>query len=106
LAAALLGRLPFLLLLFYLVMSLITLFAYGLDKSAAMNNRQRTREDTLHLLALFCGWPGALFAQTAFRHKSRKREFQTAFWVMVGLNCGLLLWLTTEHGSSLWRGIQ
>jgi hypothetical protein len=32
-----------------------------------------------------------LLAQRAFRHKSRKRDFQIVFWVTVVINCGVLL---------------
>ncbi|MCA3055649.1 MAG: DUF1294 domain-containing protein [Burkholderiales bacterium] len=104
--AALAGRLPFELVLLYLVMSIVTLVVYGLDKSAAMNNRRRTPEDTLHLLALVGGWPGALFAQVAFRHKSRKRGFQITFWVVVILNTAALLWLASDSGNALWRSLK
>ncbi len=99
------GRLPFSILGIYLVMSVVTLFAYGLDKSAAMNNRYRTSEQTLHVLAFACGWPGALFAQAAFRHKSSKREFQFVFWFVVILNLIALTWLASDSGNELWRSL-
>ena len=56
----------------YGLVSLVTFIAYAIDKSAAQANRWRTRESTLHLLAMLGGWPGALLAQHALRHKSRK----------------------------------
>lgn len=43
--------------------SLITFFAHDTDKKRASRNAWRTPETTLHLLALFGGWPGALAAQ-------------------------------------------
>ncbi|WP_233151712.1 DUF1294 domain-containing protein [Pelomonas sp. KK5] len=43
-------------------------------------------ERTLHLLALACGWPGALLGRQLLRHKSAKRPFSTIFWLTVGLN--------------------
>ncbi|MGL6122255.1 MAG: DUF1294 domain-containing protein, partial [Shewanella sp.] len=54
----------------YLTLSLLTFIAYAIDKSAAKRNKWRTKESTLHLLALMGGWPGALFAQNLLRHKS------------------------------------
>jgi uncharacterized membrane protein YsdA (DUF1294 family)/cold shock CspA family protein len=99
------GRLPFALVLLYLAMSVVTLIVYGLDKSAAMNNRRRTPEDTLHLLALVGGWPGALFAQVAFRHKSSKRGFQVTFWIIVLINSAGVAWLSTDAGIRLWRSV-
>lgn len=91
-AAAFGGKLPKAVLALYLVASLITFFAYAFDKSAALNNRWRTQESTLHLFALLGGWPGALAAQRLLRHKSKKTSFQTVFWGTVFLNCGVLGW--------------
>lgn len=66
--------------------------AYGLDKSAAARGRPRTRERTLHLLALAGGWPGALAGQRVFRHKTQKVPFRIALGLTVLLHCGALAW--------------
>ena len=102
-ALAFLGRTPPVVPFIYVIASGITFIAYGFDKSAAMNARWRTREGTLHLLSVLGGWPGALVAQQMFRHKSRKLEFQIAFWLTVLLNCGVLGWFATEAGVSAIR---
>jgi uncharacterized membrane protein YsdA (DUF1294 family) len=99
-AAVFVGKLPFVVLAFYLGASAVSFVAYALDKSAARYGRWRTAEGTLHLFGLVGGWPGALFAQRVFRHKSRKVEFQRVFWITVGLNCLGLSWLLTERGSA------
>lgn len=88
-----LSKVPTLILLVYGAMSVLAFAAYGMDKSAAVNNRWRTQESTLHLMGLLGGWPGALFAQDVFHHKSRKTEFQFVFWITVMLNCVALAWL-------------
>ncbi len=98
--SALAGRLPMAVLGWYLVASLVAFSAYALDKSAARNDRWRTRESTLHLFALVGGWPGALAAQRRLRHKSSKRSFQIGFWVTVILNCGALAWLLPPAGAA------
>jgi uncharacterized membrane protein YsdA (DUF1294 family)/cold shock CspA family protein len=94
------SRMPLAVLLAYAGASLVALILYGADKSAAENNRWRTPESTLHVVALFGGWPGALIAQGVFRHKSTKEEFQTVFWTTVVLNCAALLWLL-ESGKAV-----
>lgn len=71
-------------------LSLLALAFYMYDKSAAQRGNQRTPERTLHLIALFGGWPGALLAQGLFRHKSSKRSFQQVFWATVVLNLAAL----------------
>lgn len=85
-----LGLLPLAIGGLYLTSSIVTFLVYAIDKSAAQNDRRRTRESTLHLLGFVGGWPGALLAQKTLRHKSKKQEFQTIFWVTVIANCFLL----------------
>jgi uncharacterized membrane protein YsdA (DUF1294 family) len=75
----------------YAGMSLLTFVVYAMDKAAAQANRWRTAESTLHLLALACGWPGALLAQQWLRHKSAKQKFRTVFWATVVLNVAGLI---------------
>lgn len=74
----------------YLTLSLLTFIAYAIDKSAAKGGRWRTKESTLHLLALMGGWPGALFAQNLLRHKSVKASFRNVFWLTVVVNLAVL----------------
>jgi uncharacterized membrane protein YsdA (DUF1294 family)/cold shock CspA family protein len=97
------GMMPMAVLWFYLAASLVAFVAYALDKSAAQNDRWRTQESTLHLLALAGGWPGALAAQRLLRHKSSKRSFQIAFWATVVLNGGALAWLFTSAEAAALR---
>ena len=75
----------------YLVASLITFAVYALDKRAAAGGRWRTKESTLHLLAVAGGWPGALIAQRLLRHKTQKQPFRAIFLGSIAVNCGVLL---------------
>lgn len=95
------GTLSFEVVVIYFVMSLITFIAYAMDKSAAEKGRWRTKESTLHLFSLMCGWPGAYFGQTKFRHKSSKLEFKNVYWVTVFLNIGGLVWLNKDKATLL-----
>lgn len=101
--ATLLGKLPHHIASLYLAASLIAFVAYAWDKSAARRNRWRTRESTLHLLALIGGWPGALLAQSTLRHKSSKPAFQLVFHATVLLNCLLFAFLLTPQGRLTLR---
>ncbi len=74
-----------------LLISLATFVAYASDKRRAKTGRWRIPENTLHLLSLIGGWPGALLAQRLLRHKNRKPSFQTVFWLSVLLHVGLWL---------------
>lgn len=66
---------------------------------SARDGRWRIAENTLHLLALLGGWPGALLAQYRLRHKSSKPAFLIIFWATVLLNCGALGLLLTPTGG-------
>lgn len=66
--------------------SLVAFAVYGIDKSAARRGAPRISEQTLLLIGLAGGWPGALVAQQLFRHKTRKRSFRRLFWATVAVN--------------------
>lgn len=87
------------------LLSLITYLAYAADKSAARQGAWRTQENTLHLLALAGGWPGALIARHRLRHKSRKPSFRLMFWITVVVNCGALVWLFSSPGVQLLQAL-
>jgi len=70
----------------YAVASLLTFVLYWRDKHSALKDRWRTPETTLHFFELVGGWPGALVAQQVFRHKTRKLNYQLAFWLIVVLH--------------------
>lgn len=101
LASARSGLLPWMLIAAYAVVSTVAFVAYAADKSAAINDRWRTPESRLHLLALAGGWPGALLAQRLLRHKSGKLSFQLLFWATVALHFAVLGWLVSPAGSVL-----
>lgn len=77
----------------YAFMSTITILVYKWDKRLAIdtaNQTLRVPERSLHILALVCGWPGALIAQQWFRHKSQKRSFIVVLWLTIFLNMSVL----------------
>jgi uncharacterized membrane protein YsdA (DUF1294 family)/cold shock CspA family protein len=70
----------------YVGFSIVTVFAYAFDKSAAVAGRWRSSEQSLLILRLVGGWPGGLLAQQLLRHKSNKASFRSAFWATVLVN--------------------
>jgi uncharacterized membrane protein YsdA (DUF1294 family) len=68
------------------IMSFVTFIAYGFDKRRARTDGRRVPEKTLHLMALFGGWPGALMGQRIFRHKTQKLSFRIVFWLCVAIH--------------------
>ncbi|KEF31264.1 hypothetical protein D777_01613 [Marinobacter nitratireducens] len=87
------GYLPLEFLAAYGGVSLVVFAMYWIDKRAAQRGGQRVAEKTLHLFEVCCGWPGALLAQQALRHKTRKGSYRFVFWLAVLVNLGALGWL-------------
>lgn len=92
------GKLPFVVLIAYLVASCVAYLAYVFDKAASLKGQWRTPESTLHLFSLVGGWPGAMLAQRMVRHKTQKQSFQVTYWATVVLNCAVLAWLLSPTG--------
>ena len=97
---------PIIVLLWQIAISVAAYVIYAWDKSSAKNNRWRTSESTLHMLALAGGWPGALYAQQVLRHKSKKESFRIGFWVTVLLSVAIVIWLRTSEGRDLLKPIS
>lgn len=104
-ALTLIWRVPLLVGAGYLALSLVCFVVYARDKSSARSGRRRTPENTLHLLALFGGWPGALLAQQYLRHKSSKASFRAVFWLTVLLNIAGFVLLSSPQGGS-WHWLR
>lgn len=76
--------------LIFLVLHLIsinfvTFVAYGVDKRAARSGLWRIPENQLHSLEFMGGWCGAIIGQKFFRHKNKKRSYQSFFWALLAL---------------------
>lgn len=81
----------------------VLLFAlYGWDKRSARNGGRRVPENTLHLLALLGGWPGAWLARPFFRHKTAKQPFCALFYLTVAANIAVLCWAAYSGGMPDW----
>ncbi len=92
---------------FYVLASFVTFCVYAIDKAAAKNDRGRIPENSLHLLELVGGWPGALVAQRLLRHKSIKFSYQIMYWLCVVGNILLLAWLVrTGHLNEVLHAIK
>ena len=62
-----------------LLVNVLTLAIYGVDKMAARRAWRRVPESTLLVFGLVGGWAGAIAGQQLFRHKTQKQPFRTWF---------------------------
>lgn len=100
------GKLPPFCFWGYLTVSLLTFLMYANDKIAAKRDAWRTPEGSLHVLSLLGGWPGAIVAQQTLRHKSKKPEFRTVFWITAVMNCAVFTLFATPLGPPVLRFLR
>jgi uncharacterized membrane protein YsdA (DUF1294 family) len=81
----------------YLGASALSVAVYGIDKFAARRGGDRVPEAMLLSLGAIGGWPGAIVAQQAFRHKTVKRGFRALFWCTVIVNVAVFAWGFVGH---------
>ncbi len=78
--------------IFILVMSVITFFVFGWDKWKTKNDKWRTPESTLFLLAIFGGSVGALLGMQVWRHKTQHWSFRLGIPIILILQAAGLVW--------------
>jgi uncharacterized membrane protein YsdA (DUF1294 family)/cold shock CspA family protein len=86
--------------LLYLALSILAFAMYAADKRAAQRGGWRTPENTLLVVGVIGGWPGAIVAQQLLRHKTKKLSFRTRFWLTVVINVlvfVVLVWYFNAH---------
>lgn len=91
-SVALIRGMPIWVSVLYAGASLLCFAFYAVDKAAARAGRDRIPESMLLSLGLVGGWPGAIVAQQAFRHKTSKPAFRLRFWITVATNIALFAW--------------
>jgi uncharacterized membrane protein YsdA (DUF1294 family) len=74
----------------YLLISVVTFIAYGIDKRKARLSKWRVKEQTLHIMEMLGGWPGGFIAQRVFRHKWKKTKYLVVFYAIVTVH--VLIW--------------
>ena len=78
-----------------LVVNMITIAAFAIDKRRSSTGAWRIPESRLLWFAALGGSPGALWARNRFRHKTRKQPFvghlQVIAMVQVGVIAGLAI---------------
>lgn len=70
-------------LILVVIMSLITLIVYKIDKVKAIKNKYRIKEKTLIILSFLFGSCGGLVGMYVIRHKNRHIKFIITNWLFL-----------------------
>jgi uncharacterized membrane protein YsdA (DUF1294 family) len=96
-AAASIHRLPWIVLLFYVGISIVTFGAYWIDKIIAQmiaqrkcNKCRRIADRTLHWFGLAGGWSGAWLGQQLVRNKNLQPDFKGMLYISAFLHIAIL----------------
>lgn len=78
---------------YLILLSLITFFAYKIDKKKAIKGKWRTKEKVLLLLSFLGGAYGGYLAMIIFRHKTKAEHwyFSTINWLGIIIHTALIL---------------
>ena len=81
---------------YFAAMSLLTFFAYGIDKLKAKKGAWRISEKTLLGLGAVGGALGGLLGMNAFRHKTRHRYFWVVNFAALAIHLAVLIALANR----------
>ena len=82
---------------YILVINLISLAAYGIDKRKAIKGKWRVPESTLIIMAVIGGSIGALAGMKLFHHKTKKKKFSfgvpAILVIQILAGCAVYFWI-------------
>jgi len=70
---------------FLVLLSIVTFFAYAIDKRKAKSGAYRTKEKTLLFLSFFGGAFGGYPAMLIYRHKTKAEHWYFTFVNIIGI---------------------
>lgn len=77
--------------LYFIVINLMALIIYGIDKKRAVKGKWRISEKALIGIAIFGGSLGALVGMHVFHHKTRKWKFKIVIPILLLIHIIILI---------------
>lgn len=84
---------PYIVIIYLVVINVITFFLYGIDKLKAKRARWRVPEATLIGLAVIGGSIGAWLGMMVWHHKTMHKKFKYGIPLILAVQIGLLIWM-------------
>jgi uncharacterized membrane protein YsdA (DUF1294 family) len=85
---------------YIVIVNILAFCLYGIDKSAAIRQRERIPNRILLLLAVFGGSLGALIGMYTFRHKTKKWYYTVTVPVLLIIQIAAAVLLLSSCGAS------
>lgn len=84
-------------LIYFMLVSLISVIVTAYDKSAAKRGKRRVRERTLMLLSLFGGSVAMYLTMLTIRHKTKHKKFTVGIPLIIILQLILAILLMNQY---------
>ena len=85
---------------YIVIVNIMAFYLYGIDKSAAIKQKQRIPNRVLLLMAVFGGSLGALAGMYTFRHKTKKWYYTITVPVLLVIQIAAAVLLLSSCGAS------
>ncbi len=92
--------------IYIIIVNIAALCLYGIDKSAAIKQKQRIPNRVLLLIAVFGGSLGALAGMYTFRHKTKKWYYTITVQVLLVIQITAAVLLLTSCGGATYTQIS
>ena len=89
-----------LILIYLAIITVVTFFAYGIDKWKAQHNRWRIPESVLLGLAAIGGSVGAWLGMKVWRHKTQHKKFKYGVPVILMVQVVVVIWLLSANWAN------
>ena len=91
---------------YIIIVNILAFCLYGVDKSAAVKQKQRIPNRVLLLMAAFGGSLGALAGMYTFRHKTKKWYYTITVPVLLVIQIAVAVFLLSSCGSASYTQIS
>ncbi len=79
--------------IYLVIINIVTLIVYGVDKLKAKRHQWRIPESTLILLAVIGGSIGALLGMKIWHHKTKHKKFKYGIPIILALQLALAVYI-------------
>ena len=80
-------------LIYFVIINLIAIFMFWLDKRSAKKHEWRISEKDLLIITALGGWFGSIYGMYKFRHKTKKKKFTIGIPLIFAIELVIFIYL-------------